>query len=104
MNTESTPVDIATVNGKELIIPVPQKGEFGVPIKLNRQQRRSMERERTGNRGAKAKRHRQVITAPVEDPELTAAREAYEAQQRAFEAAQNLRQATRGTFWLPGDK
>ena len=77
-----------------------QKG-LAVARPMNRAERRRLSREQ-GDRGAKAKRQRQGLI--VESEEIRAAREMHESQQRTIESAQNIRQATAGRFWLPGDK
>ena len=94
---------VVKVDGKELLVPTPEKtSRLAVPVVPNRAQRRQMARS-NGKRGAKAKRERKNL--PVqESEEQKKAREFHESQEKVIESARNIRDATRGAFWLPGDK
>ena len=95
---------VMNVAGRELIVPMPKKtSRLAVPKTPNRAERRQMARAQ-GQRGAKAKRQKVLVGPPPESDEQRAAREKHESDMKVVESAQNIRQATRGTFWLPGDK
>ena len=94
---------VVKVDGKELLVPMPEKSSrLAVPVTPNRAQRRQMDRA-NGKRGSKAKRERKNL--PVqESEEQRQAREFHESQEKMFESARNLRDATHGKFWMPGDR
>ena len=96
---------VMNVQGRELIVPMPKKtSRLAVPKTPNRAERRQMARAQ-GQRGAKAKRQKVgVVAAPVESEEQRQARELHESQQKAIEAAQNMRRMTSGRLWLPGQQ
>lgn len=96
-------VNVETGDGQKIIIPVPGDKHLAIARTPNRAERRRMEREQTGFRGTKAKRHKGVSDA-LTAKEVTEAEAAFLAEQKVIESARNIREATRGGFWLPGDK
>lgn len=93
------------VGDKELLIAnPPKKSQLARPIVPNRAQRRQLERAH-GERGSKAKRKRRDSPRSVtEGVEEQARREMMESQEKVIQAARNIRDATHGSFWLPGQK
>lgn len=102
---EGIPITHVEVDGKELLLAVPSaKDTLALPIKMNRQQRREMERNSSGKHGKKSKRMRPVRTAAIAEDEFPPpAPEIDDSMEKTISAAQGLRMATRGAFWLPGD-
>jgi hypothetical protein len=97
-----------SVNGKELLIAQSAESpEIAVPVRLNRAQRRRMEREK-GNRGAKAKRQGKPLLPETkvvrQTPEEVARQKLIEENKHVIDAAVHIRDMTGGGFWLPGDK
>ena len=95
---------VMKVGDRELIVPMPKKtSRLAVPKTPNRAERRQMARSQ-GQRGAKAKRQKVLVGPPPESEEQRQARELHESQQKAIEAAQNMRRMTAGRLWLPGQQ
>lgn len=106
MSEETGDTVVELGDGSKLIAPSGGKKEKGLLVArpMNRQQKREMQRRTTGYRGTKAKRHKGRITDAHTAKEVTAAEQKFLAEQKVIEAAQNMRDLTRGGFWLPGDK